>query len=116
MDDFNLEKRYAAFFAAVVKVLITVMILAFLYHAFRIVFDPELAAGYAATMLHGNQGVESDFPFKTVIWSVKLLSSSVIISFSFLSILFFRKKEFVYSFITFTIVCIILISAVTGSF
>ena len=116
MSDFNLEKKYASFFAAVVKLFITVMIFSFIYHAAEILMNPETGEKYISILLDGEKTSQVLFSFKMLIICIRLLSSSIIISFSYLSYLFFKKNEFLYSGITLLIVVIILLSAFLSSF
>ncbi len=110
MESKLIERKYPRFFSAVVRIFLFLMVSAFIFNLFSVVSDRSSAEKAAEAAISG-EILPQSISGVAVIAAVKLLSGSLIISFSYLSFLFFRGREYIFSLITALLVLIFLISA-----
>ena len=115
MKDRYIEQKYPPFFSAVVKIFLVLMIAAFAFNAAETAFNKEKTEAVSEAALSGGSLPES-LSGNAVLSAVKLLSGSLLISFSYLSFLFLKNKEYVYFYITAVLVLIFIISVLTAFF
>jgi hypothetical protein len=112
LESNGIENIYVRFFTSAVRIFLFIMLAAFVFNVSDIVLNSEKAADIAVTAVDGGELDSVYLSHRIMLSTVRLLSASLIISFSYLVYLFYRKKEILYSFITAAIVLIILSSAV----
>jgi hypothetical protein len=108
----GIENIYVRFFTLTVRIFLFIMIAAFIFNVSDIVLNSEKAADVCITAIDGGELGSVYLSHSIMIFTVRLLSASLIITFSYLVFLFYRKKEILYSVITASIVLIISTSAV----
>ena len=113
MNDKSIERKYPRFFSLVVRVFLILMIAAFILDTAFTVFDTDKVKAVSEAALNGGILKES-LSGSAVIDSIKLLSGSLIISFSYLSFLFLKGREYIYFFITAALVLIFSFSALSA--
>lgn len=112
METNGIEKKYALFFASAVRVFLFIMLAAFIFNLTDILLHSDKAADIAVTAVEGGELERVYLSHRIILSAVMLLSASLLISFSYLVYLFYRRREYVYSFITAALVLIISTSAV----
>ncbi len=115
MSDRNIERKYPRFFSTVVRVLLILMVVSFIFNAAEFALDRNKASAASAAAFTGGS-IPDSLTGTVLMAAVRLLSGSLIITFTYLSSLFFREKEYVYSAVTAALVIIISISAVSSFF
>lgn len=113
MSDKSIERKYPRFFSSVVRVFLIVMIAAFTADTVFTVFDSAKIKAVSDAAFNGGSLPES-FTGSAVINSIKLLSGSLIFTFSYLSFLFLKGREYIFFFITAALVLVFAVSAVTA--
>ena len=113
MKNNRVEKKYPRFFSAVVRIFLVIMLAAFTFNIAEITADKNKAETAGITAVNGGELPES-LSGSFVVNSIRLLSGSLIFAFSYLAYLFFRERERLYFLITFFLVLIIILSAVSA--
>jgi len=113
VKNYRIEKKYPRFFSAVVRIFLVLMLAAFIFNIAEITADKNKAETAGIAAVCGGELPES-LSGSLVVNSIKLLSGSLVFSFSYLAYLFFKEREPVYFLITFFLVIIIILSAVSA--
>ena len=106
----TIEEKYTAFFSQIVNLFFILMISTFIFNIAETALDKNKTAEALEIAISGGRAASS-VSEKLVIVSVKLLAGSLIVSFTYLFILFFRGREYFYSIITAILIIVFLISA-----